>query len=113
VLVRKLGFKRYRGRTDRQNEVWAGKPVNMAAKLAGLSNDNELLVSDRFLKKIKHDLVRKSCGCPSGEKKELWTEKDLAEDNRFDFDTAYALHSNWCSIHGKKYCEDIIQLDEE
>ncbi len=30
VLVRKFGLKIYQGRTDRQNEVWAGKPINMA-----------------------------------------------------------------------------------
>jgi class 3 adenylate cyclase len=36
VLVRKIGLKRIDDRTDRQNEAWAGKPVNMAAKLASL-----------------------------------------------------------------------------
>jgi class 3 adenylate cyclase len=41
VLVRKLGLKRHAERTDRQNEVWAGKPVNMAAKLASISEDND------------------------------------------------------------------------
>jgi class 3 adenylate cyclase len=52
VLVRKLGLKRHADRTDRRNEVWAGKPVNMAAKLASISEDNQLLVSDRFFKHI-------------------------------------------------------------
>lgn len=48
VLVRKIGLKRHHGRTDKQNEVWAGKPVNMAAKLVSLSRKGELLASDRF-----------------------------------------------------------------
>ena len=48
VLVRKIGMKRIDGRTDRQNEVWAGKPVNMAAKLSAMSDDDQILASDRF-----------------------------------------------------------------
>ncbi len=111
VLVRKIGFKRFRGRTDRQNEVWAGKPVSMAAKLASRTNDNELLASERFYSAVGDDLVRLSCGCPSGEKKPLWSEVDLTDDNRFDFDKAYLLKSNWCTKHGKEYCESILRLD--
>lgn len=121
VLVRKLGFKRYRGRSDRQNEVWAGKPVNMAAKLAALSKDNQLLVSDRYFENIQHELVLLSCGCTwdedgnrvEGEKRELWTEEDVSEDDRFDFGKIHSLYSNWCEIHGKEYCEEILELDEE
>lgn len=111
VLVRKLGFKRHRGRSDRQNEVWAGKPVNMAAKLAAKTKDNELLVSDRFYKNVPNKLVRFSCGCPSGEKAPLWSDVDFKDDNRFDFDVAYLLKSNWCTKHGKEYCESILALD--
>jgi class 3 adenylate cyclase len=116
VLVRKLGFKRYGGRTDRQNEVWAGKPVNMAAKLASISEDNELLVSERFFKNIQHELVLRSCGCVkgiyTGEKTNLWTEKDVSNDSRFDFDKVWILSSNWCCIHGREYCESILKLNE-
>ena len=119
VLVRKLGFKRNRGRTDRQNEVWAGKPVNMAAKLAALSEDNELHVSDRYYQNIQHDLAIMSCGCSytstgrvEGGKKPLWTELDVSEDDRFDFDKAHCLSSIWCIVHGAEYCEAILQLDE-
>lgn len=112
VLVRKLGFKQYGDRTDRQNEVWAGKPVNMAAKLASMSQDNELLVSERFFKNIEHELVIMSCGCPDGEKVELWTEIDVSEDSRFDFEKVYSLRTYWCSTHGKEYCESILKLDE-
>jgi class 3 adenylate cyclase len=112
VLVRKIGLRRVNGRTDRQNEVWAGKPVNMAAKLAALSDGTEILVSDRYFKNIQHELVIKSCGCPNGTKVDLWHEKDLTEDKLFDFDTAYSLTSQWCSKHGKEYCEKIMKLDE-
>lgn len=115
VLVQKLGFKRYRGRSDRQNEVWAGKPVNMAAKLASLSNENELIVSERFYKNIQNDLATKSCGCGNadGAKQDLWKELDLSNDQKFDFDVAYLLVSNWCPAHGNEYCEKILALDNE
>ncbi|SIR06447.1 Adenylate and Guanylate cyclase catalytic domain-containing protein [Alkalispirochaeta americana] len=109
VLVKKIGLKRSGGRTDRQNEVWAGKPINMAAKLASFTQPRELLVSDRFFAKIKNELVRKSCDC-SGNKEDLWEEIDLMHDTKFDFNTAYKLKSIWCSKHGKEYCSEILKL---
>ena len=111
VLVRKLGFKRYRGRTDRQNEVWAGRPVNMASKLASMSKDNELIVSDRFFSNIKSEKALKSCGCPSGTKTDLWSELDVDSDKKFDFSKAYLLKSWWCPTHGSEYCEEILKAD--
>lgn len=115
VLVRKLGLKRHGGRSDRQNEVWAGKPINMASKLAAMGGSDELLVSDRYFDCVTDQHVRKSCGCGSetGEKRDLWTERDLTEDPKFDFCTAYCLESRWCRTHGKEYCEHILTLDED
>jgi class 3 adenylate cyclase len=113
VLVRKIGFKRHRGRSDRQNEVWAGKPVNMAAKLAGISNGSEILVSDRFFKNIDNDLVLNSCGCPDGKKVNLWSEINLSTDERFNFDTAFSNSSYWCKTHGEEFCERILNLDND
>lgn len=119
VLVRKVGLKRAQERSDRQNEVWAGKPINMAAKLASISNDGELLVSERFYENVPHELVRMSCGCSTtstsrvvGEKTPLWTEVDVEEDDRFDFSKAYRLGSIWCATHGNEYCEGILKLDQ-
>lgn len=114
VLVRKMGLKIVEGRTDRQNEVWAGKPVNMAAKLASRSTENKVWVSDRFYKKLKGDRALYSCGCGSeaGAKTLLWTPEDVKADDRFDFDTAYVLKSNWCNTHGKEYLRDVVKCDE-
>lgn len=112
VLVRKIGYKRYNERSDRQNEVWAGRPVNMAAKLAAQSNDSELLVSDRFFKMLTSRYALKSCGCPSGRIADLWQEKDMSGDDRFDFDTAYALESIWCGTHGKDFCAKLLEGDQ-
>jgi class 3 adenylate cyclase len=115
VLVRRVGLRRTSDRDDRQNEVWAGKPVNMAAKLASLTGDDELLVSKRFYDKITDDRARKSCGCGSGEDKrkvDLWTEVDLSKDDRFDFDKAFKLSANWCNAHGKAFMEALLRLSE-
>jgi hypothetical protein len=117
ALVRKLGLKRYAERTDRQNEVWAGKPVNMSAKLASLTKDTEMLVSDRYYAKIPDQYARYSCGCqgaqPSGTKTHLWAEIDLSADPKFDFQKAYRLTSYWCPNHGNEYCEKYLTLDKE
>ena len=112
VLVKKLGLRRSGGRTDRQNEVWAGKPVNMAAKLASLSENDELLASERFFRNIKDEHALLTCGCPNGVKTNLWSEKDLSVDEKFDFELAYSLKSDWCKVHGREYCEAIIACDQ-
>lgn len=116
VLVRKIGLKRHGDRTDRQNEVWAGRPVNMAAKLASLTDDGEMLVSERYWGNLEDEHTLKTCGCEGGKytgvKADLWTKRDLSDDDRFDFDTAYLLNSRWCERHGKEFCETILGLDD-
>lgn len=111
VLVRKIGMKVFEDRSDRQNEVWAGTPVNMGSKLASLGDFNELIASERFFARITHELVRKSCGCPHGTKEDLWDEIDVSSNPQFDFSKAYRLRSNWCKTHGREYCEAILELD--
>lgn len=115
VLVRKIGLKRRGNRTDRQNEVWAGKPVNMAAKLSGLAAPGELLVSDRFLVTLRNEKALNSCGCvagqPTSKRTPLWSQIDLRGNSLFDFTTAYKLLSVWCQNHGAQYCSDLIVAD--
>lgn len=110
VFVRKLGLKRYGDRTDRQNEVWAGKTVNMAAKLASMSSDKELWISHRFRSKLKDSKATMSCGCNNSVP--LWTEIDVSNDNRFDFDSAYKTNASWCGNHGVEYAKYLKSLDE-
>ncbi len=118
VLVRKIGLKDNPYRSDsRNNEVWAGKPINMAAKLASIADTDELLVSDRyfnnFLRTNRYALC--SCGCKEGEETDnyenLWKEQPLPEDQypQFDFRKAHSLKSNWCPIHGKEYCQQLLK----
>lgn len=115
ILVRKLGFRRFADRTDRQNEVWAGKVVNMAAKLASLSKTHQLLVSDRYFKNIQNKLVLKSCGCGSESLQpvDLWKEIIVSDNDKFDFEKAYLLESQWCSIHGLEFIKKVLKLDGE
>lgn len=108
LLVRKFGLRKTEDRDDRQNEVWAGKTVNMAAKLSSRSNSGELLVSDRFYNQINHKLVRKCCRCTK--ESDLWKEEKIS-DSKFDFSTIYKLESKWCAIHGAEYCKKILELD--
>ena len=59
----------------------------------------------------------KSCGCSDGqkggEKVNLWEERDVSEDNNFDFGSAHILKSIWCPKHGKEWCENILKLNDE
>lgn len=113
VLVRKFGLKAV-GRSDRQNEVWTGKPVNMAVKLSSLSKDNEIVVSERFYEKLKDDRALYSCGCndgkPSGTKALLWSSLDVTQYQMFDFSKAYVLKSRWCEIHGAESMNGLLDL---
>lgn len=113
ILVRKCGLKRRNGRTDRQNEVWAGKPVNMAAKLASLSENDEIIASERFHVMLTDKKALHTCGCPDGTSVELWTKIDVGDTNiNLDFETAYSLGSKWCSTHGKEYCQHLLDIDQ-
>ena len=118
VFLKRVGIRQLSGRTDRQNEVWAGKPVNMAAKLCGIAKDDELLVSDRYYKNIAgDDKTTKSCGCKEGilvdEKVALWETVDLSSKPQFDFDRGYMMETTWCVTHGSSFCEAIIRLDKQ
>ena len=112
VLVKRLGLRNVEGKTDKQNEVWAGKPVNMAAKLASHGGSNEFHISERVFNRIKaekcEDLLL-NCGCHNGEatgiKSEAWTGIDVPENEQhiFDFSKYYRLKTHgWClSTHGE------------
>jgi len=116
VLVKKIGLRKSDGKTDKQNEVWAGKPVNMASKLSSLGDKNDLLISERIFNKFlqdKSEFVLQSCGCYSSEKNHHWQKIELNGDPKFDFTKAYKLASSgWCISHGKEFCEKIITLDK-
>ncbi len=109
LIVSKIGLRQHQSRGDIHNEVWAGKAVNMASKLASLSENDEIYVSSRFFNNIKSPKALYSCEC--GEPQSLWSSVDLSDDDRFSFDKAHVLKSLWCKIHGSDYLEKIIEAD--
>ena len=109
-------FKKIGLRGEWQNVVWAGKPVNMAAKLATLADPQQIAISARVFEKINLPKFKKyaylSCGCSGdtiGEPKPLWKEIDVSQKGYFDFDKAYVCESNWCNKHGNDYCQKLMK----
>ena len=120
LLVRRLGL-----RGTKQNEVWAGKPVNMSAKLSSLAGSNQVVVSDRVFRqyerasKLRSRALLWTCGCngdavgsgldtPAGQTTYLWEEESVCEGLGLDFQTFHRLGSKWCQIHGSEFCEAIV-----
>ena len=120
LLVRRLGL-----RGTKQNEVWAGKPVNMAAKLSSMAGGNQVVVSDRVFEaykeatKIRQRALLWSCGCSDGkpgaglelpveETTYLWEKVAVPGNLGLDFHSAYRLKTMWCGKHGPEFCEALI-----
>ena len=120
LLVRRLGL-----RGTKQNEVWAGKPVNVAAKLSSVAASNQLVVPDRVFRlyetasRIRRRALIWSCGCdsdvqgrgldtPQGETVNLWDQGPTPSDMGLDFNYFHRLKSQWCETHGAEFCETII-----
>ena len=99
-------FKRIGLRGDWQNVVWAGKPVSMSAKLSSLSVEQEITVSDRVYEIFSEPKFYKyaimSCGCEGGaytrNTTNLWRERDVSDKTYLDFEKAYSLSSDWCTV---------------
>lgn len=117
VLVKKIGLQHHESHENkRHNEVWAGAPINMSAKLASKSSDGQLIISDRFFSKITSPKAKKTCGCRgekyTGEFCDVWQEEYIS-DPKFNFDKIYIGTSCWCKIHGEEYCTEIMNADDE
>ncbi|MDZ7793937.1 MAG: hypothetical protein U5P10_09680 [Spirochaetia bacterium] len=89
--------------------------MNMAAKLASLTEKGQLMVSDRYYKELKSDYALKSCGCENGtytgEKKDIWQSLSLKDNKNFDFNNAYYMKTYWCENHGSEYANKLLKLD--
>ena len=120
LLVRRLGL-----RGTKENEVWAGKPVNVAAKLSSQAGSNQIMVSERVFSqyrsasKLRQRALLWSCGCsdgiagtgfdvPAGQTSCLWEEVSAPTGIGLDFPSMYRLKSAWCKTHGPEFCEAII-----
>ena len=120
LLVRRLGV-----RGTKQNEVWAGKPVNIAAKLSSLADPNCVAVSKRVFaeyenaSRLRRRALLWTCGC-GGESEglgldtaigittQLWSESPAPDGLGLDFENFFKLGSEWCDTHGAEFCEAII-----
>ena len=120
LLVRQLGLK-----GTEQNEVWAGMPVNAAAKLSSVAGPDEVVVSDRVFAgyeraaKARQRALLGSCGCGRGNRgaelnaaadqgSSLWTKQTVAKNLGLDFKNIYRRKPGWCEIHGSEFCEALI-----
>lgn len=120
LLVRRLGID-----GTGSNEVWAGTPVNAAAKLSSVAGSNEVVVSDRVLAdyensaKIRRRALLRDCGCrgnvpgrgldlPAGEAEYLWKQDSVPGNLGLDFDQIYRLRRSWCPAHGAEFCEAVV-----
>ena len=120
LLVRRLGL-----RGTKQNEVWAGRPVSVAAKLSSLADDNQVVVSDRVFagyqkaSRLRQRALIWSCGCsngtagagldvPIGETSCLWEKAAAPGHLGLDFESVYKLKSLWCKRHGVEFCETLV-----
>ena len=121
LLVRRLGL-----RGTKQNEVWAGKPVNMAAKLSSLATANEMVVSDRVYggyqgaSNLRQRVLLWTCDCegsvvgrgldvPQGHTTHLWEHETAPQGLGLDFENMHRLRSCWCKIHGSEFCETLVE----
>lgn len=110
ILVKRVGLPRH---LDLQEPVWAGKPVNYAAKAAQQTDPDHLLVTGSVWDAIEdNDFLAFSCGCSDGQADSvspslLWEDRVLdkiPDDERF----GQALKSGWCSNHGEEFCNAIL-----
>ena len=120
LLVRQLGL-----RGTGMNEVWAGTPVNMAAKLSSVAGPNAVAVSERVFSdyqqsgKIRQRVLLWSCGCkgstrgggldlPAKEAEYLWQSAPASVNLGLDFDEVHRMSQPWCLFHGPEFCEALI-----
>jgi class 3 adenylate cyclase len=106
ILVKKVGVP---GKPEYQEEVWAGKAVNYAAKAAQCSDRNEMWVTGSVWDRLEpNDYITYSCGC-GGSSDSIWDEAEIdrlpdGEEDRY----GRKLTSMWCTIHGSEFCDAIL-----
>ena len=120
LLVRQLGI-----RGTGMNEVWAGTPVNTAAKLSSAAGRNEVVVSERVFSdyensaKLRRRALMRGCGCrgdvrgrgldlSANEAERLWRQDSVPGNLGLDFDHIHRLRKPWCPTHGAEFCEAVV-----
>jgi class 3 adenylate cyclase len=108
ILVKRIGLPR----TDYQEEVWAGKAVNYAAKAAQCADRREMWVTGTVWERVSsNDYIIYTCGCPNGQPADtLWEDIEITRLPEGDEDRyGRKLTSTWCDVHGQEFCNAILQ----
>lgn len=107
VLVKRVGTPR---NPAQQEPVWAGKPVNYAAKAAQGADHSQVVVTGSVWDEFeKNDYLAISCPCGNGPSLNIW--QDTLIDRLPDGDPeaqGRTLVAAWCAIHGDSYCDMIM-----
>ncbi|WP_394253573.1 adenylate/guanylate cyclase domain-containing protein [Arthrobacter pityocampae] len=112
ILAKRVGLSRH---LDMQEPVWAGRPVNYAAKAAQQTDPGKTLVTGSVWDAVSNnDYIAFSCGCTEGVKGDtpsfLWEERTL--DKIPDAEKyGQVLQSGWCINHGEEFCNAILAGD--
>lgn len=109
VLVKKVGTPR---NSNEQEPIWAGKPVNYAAKAAQQADCGELIVTGSIWLRIENnEFLTVSCGHGSDGTglSTLWTDVEI-EKLTHDTDEAAGrmLDACWCNECGATFVNSIL-----
>ena len=110
TLVKNIGTPR---NSNEQEPVWAGKPVNHAAKAAQQADRNELIVTGSVWLAIENnDYLTQSCGHNNGGPSEpapLWDDVEIEKLGHDNDDAAgRLLTAQWCSECGPDFMAAIL-----
>ncbi|MCR8675505.1 hypothetical protein NWP10_06780 [Micrococcus sp. HG099] len=105
TLVKRIGTRRV---VSEQEAVWAGRPVNYAAKCAQAAERHQMVVTQQVWDKFKkNDYIAFSCDCKNGPSANLWmdiTVEPLPENDQ----AGVVLGSGWCGKCGPMFCDAIM-----
>lgn len=110
ILAKRVGLGR---QMSFQEPVWAGRPVNYAAKAAQQTDPGVILVTGSVWDEISdNDYLTFSCGCGGGEPDMvspalLWEYREL-DKIPDDQKHGQALVTQWCLRHGEEFCDAVL-----
>lgn len=109
VLTKRMGTPR---NPAQQEPVWAGKPVNYAAKAAQSADRNQLIVTGSVWDRVQgNDYLAISCCCGAGGQPSLGIWDDVVIERLPESDPerqGRLLHAAWCSKHGAEFCAAVL-----
>jgi class 3 adenylate cyclase len=103
LMAKRVGLPRH---LAFQEPVWAGNPVNYAAKAAQQTTPEQMYVTGSVWDAIaENDFFTFSCSC--GTPSPLWSAvviDKIPDEERF----GQSLESYWCKVHGEVYCQAVL-----